>query len=92
MIEGTTKHSLELKNLLEKFFNETNANEVSEMLSILLDSYLQHSPDNRLILANTVNLSNKIAVLAFNLEKLNSPKGSLINYKIETPESKCLHN
>lgn len=60
----------EAKSLLAKFFNQTNANEISETLSVLLDAHIAHGDFDRLGLANTVNLINRLSQLAFNLENL----------------------
>jgi ribosome maturation protein Sdo1 len=65
----------EAQKLLNKFFGTTNANEISETLCSLLDSYIQHSEEDRVTMANATTLVNKLSQLVFNLENLQTRKG-----------------
>jgi chorismate mutase len=66
----------ELQTLIEKLTNQTNANEISETLALLLDDHIAHSASNRLELANTVALIGKLQQFFFNIEKTQTGKAA----------------
>lgn len=64
----------EALKLLNKFFGTTNANEISNSLCSLLDSYILHSEEDRVTMANATTLVNKLTQFVFNLENLQTRK------------------
>ncbi len=80
------------QSLIEKFFNGIDANEVSDTLAVILDSYLHHSPDDRLQLANAANLVRRISAFAFNLERLHKEKSDMLSSLSSETKKSCSHN
>lgn len=64
----------EAQKTIESFFSKTTANEVSDTLATLLDAHILHGSFDRMDLANTVNLINRLTQLAHNLEALQASK------------------
>lgn len=87
----TTGPCEEVKNLLHKFFNTTNANEVSETLAELLDAYITKGEAVPEHLAGVVNMVFKLSQLTHALEKIETEgtKKETLQKEVKT---QCLHN
>lgn len=56
------------QDLFRTFFENTGANELSEVLGLMLENYVAHAPVSQIDLANTVSLVNRLNVFFFNQE------------------------
>lgn len=83
----------EVRKLLSKLFENTDANEISETLSNMLDCFILHSGSDNLTIANAVTLTNKISQASFNIEAALKIKDEGVFVSPSQNEvTKCLHN
>lgn len=63
-----SKNATPTDKLISNFFEKTSADEISDALSSMLDTHLQHSDEDRLSLANKTNLVLKMQQLFYQLQ------------------------
>lgn len=85
------EHCKDLQQLINKLLENTNANELSDTLGLMLEVYLQYAPVEKADLANTTSLIYRLNKFFFNLEILDYKTDSKA-VPVDGEKQQCMHN
>ena len=83
--------SLQKRNLIAKLFENLRPEEISETLTRMLEIYIQHAPCQKIDVANTASLINRLNIFFFNLDAIEKKHTDGLPVQVED-KIKCSHN